>query len=166
MLNVPAFVSDKNRLEGKGYRMLLEIEYTSGQFFRLARHDHDIVFDGNTYLSFPIGSPEVSQTTQGEIPAYEVSLSNIGREMLSIFELYAEFDEAPGRLIWVHPDHLSDPTAKVEEPFTVVSARANRRSASITCSPVTFDPLGVQLPRELVTTDKFPGIRGNGTRWV
>lgn len=161
MLSVPEFVQGKNALQGKNYLLLVEFTHSDGTA-RFARYDTNVTYPtvgGQVYTAFPIGEIEVSQGTTGELPAYDIPLSNVGREIQSILE-NSDIESYTGKLIWVDPDQLADATAKIEETFVVVSARADARTATITVSPVTFDPLGIQLPLEVVTLTKFPGVVG------
>jgi len=165
MLNVPAFLEEKNQLFGEGLIILLEIEYATNQFIRFARYNTAINFEGFNWIPFPISDVEPTETTQGELPAYDIALSNVGREIQSILE-FNEIEGASGRLVWVHPDHLADDTAKIEEPFVIISATANVSTAVLTVAPVNFDPFEVQIPAEIVTTSKFPGVLGNRGRFL
>lgn len=165
MLTVSAFADEKNLVEGKAFILLFELEYDTGSYVRYARWPDDVSFGGETWTSFPIADFESSVNTKGEIPAFDITFSNVGREIQAILEFY-EIEGREGRVLWVHPDHLGDATAKIEEQFTVVSAVANAYNATLTLSPVTFDPLGILLPREVVTTSKFPGIIGRRSRFL
>lgn len=171
MLSVPAFLAEKNRREGKNYIMLVELLYDDSDpnpanhaYFRAAQWDQDIVFAGNTYLAFPIGDVEVSQSVSGEIPAFDIPLINVGRELQSVLELYT-LENKPGRLLWVHPDLTGDASAYIEEPFRVISAVATREDGRLSCASVTFDPTAVLLPAKLVTRDEYPGVNGFRSRF-
>jgi hypothetical protein len=164
MLTNPTLALEKN-LSAKNFVILFELTFDDSDpanpvNLRFTRYNVPIVFEGVTWEPFPFGAIELTQSTTGEVPAFDIALSNAGRLMIGIMEQY-ELDNKNGRLIWVHPDHLNDPTAKVEEPFTVVGARANESTGILTVAPVGFDPLTVQLPRKVVSLDDFPGVVGN-----
>lgn len=167
MINVPPFKPEKNKLSGKKFIILFELEYEPGLFVRYAEpyFATPITFEAVTWQPFPISGADSSQATSGEIPAFDIAFSNVGREVQSILEFY-NVEGKTGRLVRIHPDMLADPTAKIDEPFVVVSARADSHTAVLTVAPVTFDPLGIQLPRELVTPEKFPGILGSRSRYL
>jgi hypothetical protein len=161
MLDISRIFQWKNRT-GTGSPVpivLLELEYATGQFVRFARYNRVVTFDGHDWLPFPIAPVEVSESSQGETPAHDIAFSNVGREFQSILEFY-DIEGTLGRLLWVHPDDLDDPTAAVVENFTVLSAHVDRRNAAITVTPINFDPLDVELPRATVTQEEFPAILG------
>lgn len=166
-LIVPAFQAMKNVPNGQSFVMLFELTYDDSDpsnpivlRFAQATYGVAVTFEGVLWEPFPIGSIELTQSTTGEIPAVDIAISNAGRLVMGIIEQY-EIENKRGRLIWVHPDHFDDPAARVEEPFTVVSARATDAVAVLTVAPLGFDPLTVQLPRHLVSLDEFPGVVGN-----
>lgn len=160
MLEIPAFGSDKNRHQGPTLVLLLEIEYATAQFLRIARYDVDVTFEGIVWPhNLAMGEPETSQGLQGKLPAFDLTISNIGRELQSILEFNPIEDARPGRLIWVHPDHLDDPTAKHEEKFSVIAARTSTKNAVLTCTAIPFDPLGLLIPADVVTHEEFPNLR-------
>jgi hypothetical protein len=165
VLSVTQFLAEKNKLEGDEFVVLFELEYSAGQFLRYARWDADVTFESHTWSKFPIARIETSQSTQGDIPAFDIGFSNVGREIQSILE-FNEVEGLPGRLVIVHSSMLGDPTAKIEEPFIVVSIRADNLSAVMTVAPINFDPFGVMLPRDIVTPDNFPGILGARGRYL
>jgi len=65
----------------------------------------------------------------------------------------------------LHKDHLSDPTAKFEELFEVVSANAAADQAVITCAGVRFNWLRALIPRKVVTRTNYPGVMGSRSRF-
>jgi hypothetical protein len=111
------------------------------------------------WLPFPIAPLGFDETAEGDNSTFDITFSNVGREFQSLLEFY-EIEGREGRVLWVDAGALDDSDACDEIPFTIQSARVVRRDASITVTPCPFDPLDVQLPRELVTHAEFPGILG------
>lgn len=175
MLNIPAFQSRKNDpYDGKPYILLVELKYadTGGGvggvdplYIRYARYDIDVIFEGKTWKAFGMGNPARSQSSRGEIPTFDLALANVGREVQSILSNYVVEDRV-GRLVTVHVDLLADPSAKHEEPFTVISANANTQHAVLSCAQVKFDPLNVQIPRRVMTRRDYPGLPGYRARYT
>lgn len=158
-LDIPALKGVKEETSGEALITLIEVEYEDGEFVRFARYDQPVTFDGEVWSPFPIQSAQTRQAIGTEMQTSDIVLSGVGREMVEIFET-TEIEGRPGRILRVHPDHLDDPTACVEEPFTIAYARVNSRDAVITISPLPFNPLDVMVPRRKVSAAEFPGILG------
>lgn len=179
MLNVSAFLPEKNKLSGKEFVRLFELRYDGDDpstpvqdrlYFRFCQYDTNgavdpVTFEGETYTPFPFAVGEASENTQGEIPAFDLVFSNVGREIQQALEFY-DVEGLPGRVMRVHPDMLGDDTAVVETGFVVVRASANVRTATFTVAPVKFDPLGVKIPTKTVTRDEFPGVLGHKASYL
>jgi hypothetical protein len=191
MHDIPAFAAEKEKRSKKAFIHLLEIDYAGDhtnnhaacQFVRYCRYDQPtapwqkdvatqwtpptppqtpVTFEGFTWVPFPMSKPTRSEYVSSEIPAMDIAVSGVGREIASILEFY-DIEQRPGRTIRVHPDHLADPTAKKELKFIVKSARVMMSTAIITVTPLIFDPMQAFLPRRRVTATEFPGILGAGT---
>lgn len=160
MHSISAFQAEKEKRSGSAFIRLIEIEYAPGQFVRYARYNTVVTFEGKTWTPFPIaGTRGPKQSTDASIPAFDLNLSNVGREIGAILEV-ADIEGRPGRLLRVHPGHLGDATAKREDKFIVLNARVSGRDAFITCTPLRFDPLTKVIPKRKVTSRDFPGIGG------
>lgn len=187
MHDIPAFAAEKEKRSGKNFIHLLEIEYATGLFVRYVRYDRPnaplettagqwnprsvtptnsspVTFGGVTWSPFPFSKPTRSEHASGEIPVLDIAVSGVGREIASILEFY-DLEQRPGRVLKVHPDLLSDPTAVKEWKFIVKSARVMQNSAIITVTPLIFDPLTTTLPRKRVSALEFPGILGAGSQY-
>jgi len=161
MHDIPQFLAEKEKRSGKAFIRLLEIEYSPGQFVRYARYNKNVSFEGKIWSPFPMAGLRGSkQTTDGSIPAFDILLSNVGREVGAILEVY-DIERRPGRILRVHPDQLGDPTAKREEKFIVLNARVSGRDASLICTPLRFDPMTMLIPARKYTSSEFPGLLGS-----
>ncbi len=161
MLDIPQFAAEKEKRSGKAFIRLLEIEYAPGQFVRYAQYNTSVTFEGQIWTPFPIaGLRGAKQTTDGSIPAFDIALSNVGREIGAILEVY-DIERRPARLLRVHPDQLGDPTAKREEKFIILNARVSGHDAVLTCTPLRFDPMTMLIPRRKYTSAEFPGLLGS-----
>lgn len=160
MHDAPALKAEKEKRSGKALIRLLELEYAPDQFARFAAYNKNVQFEGKIWTPFPLAGIRGSkQTTDGTVPAFTISLANVGREIGSILEVY-DIEGREGRLLRVHPDHLGDSTARREEKFIVLNASVTGRDATLTCTPLRFDPLTMLIPRRHVTSREFPGILG------
>jgi hypothetical protein len=164
MLDVPQFAAEKEKRSGDAFIHLLEIEYAPGQFVRYARYNEPVTFEGLIWSPFPMSKPTRSEASSGEIPAKDIMVSGVGREIASILEFF-DIEGRPGRTIRVHPSQLGDPTAKIVSKFIVRSARVQANNAIITVTPLTIDPLTTFVPRRRVSATEFPGILGAGFRF-
>jgi hypothetical protein len=182
-LSLPSFLADKNSLEFRGYKLCIEFLYDNSDpspanwlYYRRARYDQDLTFavdqlgnEGHTVtVTFdggsPIGDFEESENAQGQTTATQLVLPNAARELQSICEFF-DLTDMPGRLLWVHPDHLSDGAA-VESEFQIIQAAPVRDHGVITVTPFTFDPMAELLPAEAVTTERWPGLAGVRAKYL
>lgn len=173
-LDIPAFIAKKNALEGQTFLLLVEIEYTAGQFVRwvcdpeyapqpqFGRTSNvaTVSFEGNLYVPFAIGRPTRSQNSRGEIPMFDLPIANPKRVFQSTIQTYI-LEGKTGRLITVDRDNLSDPTAKAEEWFTIEKAESTGEIITLTCKGVRFNPLRSRIPRKNMTRGNYPGLMGS-----
>jgi hypothetical protein len=158
-LHVEQFVSEKNKRQGSEPLLLVEIEYTSGTYFRIAKSVTDVTFDGETWVAFGFEKPRRSQNSRAEIPTFDLVLANPERVVGSILENYI-VEGKTGRLITVHRDHLDDPTAKFEEWFEVKTADVHEKTITLTCKGVRGNPRRMRVPSSTMTRSEYPGLAG------
>jgi hypothetical protein len=182
---LPGYLNAKNKvgMQNDGYLLCIEFLYDNSDpspanwlYYRRARHDQDltlavdqlgnpghtvtVTFDGGS----PIGDFEEQENTQSQTTTIQLVLPNAARELQSICEFY-DLTDMPGRLLWVHPDFLSDGAA-VESDFQIIQAAPVRDHGVITVSPFTFDPLNEMLPAEQITTERWPGLAGARAKYL
>ncbi len=161
MLDVPQLVEKKNALWGDALVLLLELEYLAGSFLRWARIDgrleSSIEFEGELWLAFPIGNPRRPQSSRSEIPTFEIPVANPDRIFQSVLQNHI-IEGKSGRLITVDRDHLDDPTAKVEEWFTVETATSTAKQVTLTCKGIRFNPRRARIPSQTMTRAEYPGL--------
>lgn len=156
MLNNPAFAADKNKLWGDAYLKLFEVEYAPGQFARYARAAENITFQGHLWLAANIAPVETTETSSGEIPTFPIVIDGAGRAVTALSEQY-RLEGCAGRIVTVRHDAYSDPTACVEEHFTIDYVLCDTYSATVTCRMMPFDLLTTLLPADVITAEEFPG---------
>lgn len=163
MLNNAAFSIDKNLLYGKPYIFLVEFRYEDAgvpQYIRLAQYDVDVTWNGALWKAFPIAPIETSQNLSGELPAFDISVGNVDRMMQSTFEYYKVVG-LRGSVYIIKATALADPTAVIDEPFTVQMAKCRNQIASVTCAPLPWNPIETMIPRRRTTRREFPGMAMN-----
>lgn len=167
MHDVQAFVAAKNRLWGdQAFVLLLEISYAPGQFIRWARlskTETSITFEGAEWTNFPFDKPKTSQNARAEIPTFDIPIANPQRVFQTILSSYI-VEGRPGRLVIVHREHLSDPTAKIDQWFTVETARCSDRQINLTCKAVRYNPRRARIPSKTMTRTEYPGLLGVNRR--
>lgn len=178
MIANSAFQAIKNNLINlNDWLLLVELRYDTGDettpessrlYFRAARsrtpisyeHDSFTPFAAKVWTPMSIGTVKQSQDMTGTLPTFELAISNVDRQMQTILQRFI-IEHHHGRVIYAHPDHLNDDTAKLEEKFTVVSVVTNRQVAKFTLTSVAIDPLTLAWPWKIVTFKLLPGILGN-----
>lgn len=183
MTTLPSYLADKNSLEFLGYVLVVEFLYDDSDpdpanwlYYRRARYDQDLTFTvdqlGNegtdVTVTFdggsPIGDFEQEDNAQSETTAIQLILPNASKELQSICEHF-DLTEMPGRLLWVHPDHLGDGAA-VESVFEIIQAAPVRDHGVLTVTPFSFDPMTEMIPNEVITTERWPGLAGARARYL
>lgn len=170
MLNIGAFVDVKNQWYGKNFVLLFEMTFDLSDplnpaYLRFAKYDKTIVFEGHEWTAFAIAGIEVTENLRGEVPAFDIAISNAGRVLMSIME-FNIIEGMRGRLLWVHPDRLADSSAKRECKFTVMLGRAEANVAVLTVAPVPVDVMNLMLPKGVVSIDEYPGVVGTRARFM
>jgi hypothetical protein len=162
-LDIEALIGAKNALWGDAMVMLVEVEYTAGEFIRYARinalTDSPVTFEGKSFTPWIIGIPKRNQNGQGQIPMFDLIFANPERVLQSTLQ-YNVVEGRPGRIIAVHRDHLADPNAKVEEKFTVKSAGAHESVATLTCSGIRLNRGTSRIPSRTTSRSRYRGLLG------
>jgi phage-related protein len=57
-----------------------------GQVFRITDDNQDVVYQNETYTSFPFNISTIKQTTDGKIPSLNVSISNVEKVLMQYVE--------------------------------------------------------------------------------
>jgi hypothetical protein len=182
-MTLPAYLADKNSLAFRGYKMLIEFLYDNSNvnpalwlYYRKAQHNVDLTLTidqlgnpgTNVTVTFgggsPIGDVEEQRNTRDAATMMQLVLPNAARELQSLCEFY-DLSEKPGRLLWVHPNHLADGPV-VEAVFLIQSAAPVRAHGVINVTPYSIDPTRKMIPAEVVTSAKWPGLAGVRARYL
>lgn len=140
-----AFIAEKNKLSNKPI-YLYEIENFDGQSNNLtfAAYDDDIVFNGKTYLKFPLTHESVGENTTGEIDAVMVRVSNVSQFIQNKLESY----DLRGKKIiitMVFANLLSSALNLIEHSYYIDSYNAGVEVVEFTCTS-KFDLMKLELP--------------------
>jgi len=182
-LALPPYQADKNSLLFRGYKMCIEFLYDNSDpdpanwlYYRKARYDIDLTVTidqlGNPSVTAPtlfaggkpIGDVDDQRDLSSASSQMQIILPNAGREIGAICEFY-DLTRMPGRLLWVHPDHLTD-GAIVESVFQIESVAPVADHAALTVTPYSFNPTTKMIPAETITSERWPGVAGIRARFL
>jgi len=140
-----AFKQEKNKNSNAPVHLYTIYDYDgAGTNLYFAESDADVVFDGITYVKFPISFDAIGENNSGEIEKVTLTLSNVSRAIGGYLELYdLRGKKVSIKLAWL--DQLDDADNVLEDTFYIDSYSINEQSAVFTLSG-KMDVLSVQLP--------------------
>ena len=119
-------------------------DYDGSNDLYWAEYDTDIVYDGITYIRFPIKHDFIGENTQGEIDAVRVTLGNVSR----LIQAYLENNDFRGkkvRILQVWANQLADADAYIEDIYYIDSYTADQNNVQFSLTS-KFDVLDLELP--------------------
>lgn len=125
-----------------------------------AGYQSDIVFNGQTYLKFPISHDTISENSQGTIDTVRVVLSNISREVQAYLEVYDfRSKKVTIRLVWAN--ELDEADAYLDEIYYIDHYEANAKDVTFTLTS-RFDVLEQSIPAAVYTRTicRYPEFKG------
>jgi lambda family phage minor tail protein L len=149
LLNLPAIaIIEKNKLSSTGaWLVLLEVIVSPTMQIQVCHNTEDITWNGTTWVAFPFEIGDIEESGKGELPQFEIRVSNVTRVIQSYLEEANGGVGAKVTLRVIHSDHLDQTTAFLEEKFMV-------KGTSSDAQWVTFTVGGAQN-----VTRRFPGVR-------
>ena len=109
-----------------------------------AEYDEDVVYNGITYIRFPITHEFIGENTQGSVDSLKVMISNVSREIQAYLELY-EFRNKKVDVMLVWANQLQDPNAYIKDTYYIDSISATEEAVSFALTS-KFDLLDVTIP--------------------
>jgi len=140
-----AFKTEKaKRANAPVFLYVVEDYDGQGSILRLAEHDTDVVFDGETYIKFPVTHEFTGDNAEGQIEVVKVRVGNVNR----LLQAYLEQWDLRGkkvtiRLVWA--SRLDDPESVLDEIFWIDSVTASEETVEFSLSG-KFDVLGLEVP--------------------
>jgi len=134
-------VTEKNKLSGDGPWLLLwqiDTDAAATNTFCLVAHDEPVEFDGVTYSPFPLSVSARTETSDGSLTNWGISVANSTRALMSYIEANDGFIGNAVRVTLVHKDHLDDPTAKLEDSYKVTACRVDAGTVSLSLGHTNF----------------------------
>lgn len=138
------FISEKNKQENQPIYIFTIYNYNgAGGNLYLAQYDINVVFDGITYIRFPIRFDAIGES-QGEIDTVKLTICNISREIQTYLEAYDwRGKQVKVTLVWAN--QLADIDAKLEDTLYIDSYTADEKNVEVTLS-TKFDILDATIP--------------------
>lgn len=138
------FKGDKNKLINQPVFLYTIFEYDGVNDLNLAESKENVIYDGVTYLAFPIKHDTIGENSQGEIDSIKISVSNVSRLIQYYLEAY-DFGGKKVRIRMIFREHLNDPDACLDYVYFIDSYSANQDVAEFTLLPKT-NVLSLTIP--------------------
>lgn len=143
------FQQEKNKSENQPI-FLYEINFQLPEnnplnWLYFAEHDTDILYQGKTYLKFPLTHEYISENAQGQIDSVRVRIANVSREIQYYLESYNALRGRKVIIKTVWQNLLNDPDAYIEDVYYIDSVISNENNAEFSLTS-KFDVLQVELP--------------------
>lgn len=158
----------KNALEiSTPWVNLLTIKIAGTTPFYATDNNEAVVFQGNTYGSFPFIIPPINSDSDGKIPSLTLSISNVNNV------IFPYIDDADGLidteviLAVVNTAYLAEDYADLTLEFSILGVTMNEQWASFTLGAP--NPMRSKFPRDryiansCAWTFNSPTVRGSGT---
>lgn len=136
--------SEKNKSTNQPVYLYSILDYDGSNDLHFAEWDADIVYNGITYIKFPITHEYVGENTQGEIDTVKIKVSNISRLIQAYLEQY-DFRGKKVIITMVWANQLGDTDANIKHAFFIDSYVADENNVEFALSS-KFDILDLQLP--------------------
>ena len=143
--DIPENYKTEKNLEVNLPILLYELNYEDDSWLFFCEYDTDVVFDGQTYTSFPMSHELISENIQGSIDTVRVKIANVSRAIQAYIETYDAFRGKAIRIKTVWSNHLDDPTMYTLDEFYVDRVVSDENVTEFYLSSV-FDVLNVFLP--------------------
>lgn len=141
-----AYLEKKNAQVNQPINLYTIVDYIGdGSDLRLAEYKTDVVFDGITYIKFPISREATTENVTGEIDVVKIKLANVSR----LIQYYLEHYDLGGKKViikQVWADDLDDTENVREEVYYIDRYTANDKVVEFECSS-KFDVQGEEIPR-------------------
>jgi lambda family phage minor tail protein L len=140
-----AFKQEKNKAYNSPIYLYTLYDYDgNGNNFYFAEYDADVVYNGITYLKFPIKHDSTSENSTGRIDQVMLTVGNASR----FLQYYLEAYDLRGKkvdIMIVFANHLNDTDANLVFTYFIDNYTANEESGQFILSS-KFDVLDVSLP--------------------
>jgi lambda family phage minor tail protein L len=142
------FKAEKNKRENQPIILFILHDYDGNNTnLYFAEYDQDVVFNGQTYLRFPIKFDTIDENVSGSVDAVRVRLGNVSRIIQAHLETYdLREKKVTVRLVWAN--QLADSSAYLDYIFYIDSYSTDALNAEFICT-TKIDIVDKQLPGAL-----------------
>lgn len=112
-----------------------DVTTTAQTVFRLVSYPEPVTFDGDTYDPFPMKLGVIEEGSDGDLPRWDIEISNVTRELAPWFETGAGFLNREVLLKITTQKALATAAAKLELRFRVADAVLTHEAARLTLGP-------------------------------
>lgn len=138
------FKSEKNKVENSPIYLYTIHEYDGVNNLYFAEWDSNVVYDGVTYVRFPIKHDEIAENAKGEIDSLKVTVANVDRQIEALLQTYdIRGKKVTITLVWAAKLAVTD--AHIDFVYYVDSYSANQDAVEFSLSS-KYDVLDIQLP--------------------
>lgn len=127
-----AAILEKNKLAGNScWPVLLEIQIPNGEPIRLTNNNENIVWNGQTWASFPFELDNMQESGKGEIPSLSIKVSNVTQEIQYYLEQVDGAVDFPVIIRVVNTTNLASPDPECELTYN--------------CNSCTYDDMWINF---------------------
>lgn len=125
-------ILEKNKVGAKSaWLILVDIEVTVGTTLRYVANNENVTFDGNLYTALPLMIDSTKETSKGEIPSVNLSVSNITRVLRTYLESYDGLTGCDVTLYVVNSDFLAEDYSDLTLEFSVLETKVTEEWVSL-----------------------------------
>lgn len=158
------FTEEKNKQENTPI-MLYTIVFPGATNVTLAEWDVDVLYNGITYITFPLKHEGISKNILGETDTVKVVLSNVNREMAAILLSYGGLIDYQIDLMLVFANHLDDADANIMETYWVDNSSIAEGECVFILS-TRLDLFQIKLPRRTMNRNRCGWIFKKEGCWL
>ena len=157
--------TEKNKLSTiNPWLVLYELQISDIERIYLVNNEEEVTFASQSYKPFPIAFEVIEETISGDLPALNITVSNITREIQSVLEHRGGLLEKTVILRIVNSAHLDSTANAIEQTFTIQSVTANRDAVTFRLAQLPFFNLEWPHQNYSRTRCRFQ-FKGKGCKW-
>lgn len=143
------FILEKNKKLKKPIHLYTVHDYDGGgdedaHNLRFAEYPTDVVYDGKTYIAFPIKFDSIRENNQGQVGSVTLTVSNVMRVLSGYMEVYSfQGKKVTIRTVW--KDLLADSLSYLDDVYYIDTYSYNAKDATFSLTS-KFNIVNIELP--------------------